>query len=891
MDQKKPVSPPKWMGRSILSDEHHSDLETRAAINEFHSKMPRAQAEEEAHKSYVKEHRERAAAHHLQGMKAAMATANPEDARKHYAMYDLHMKALGKESVGAVPPEIEKRMLEEGGKPVYKFKAHKGDLYALEGHTEEPKKEEAPIAKAEKDCEEYEAEDGDECDSCGEKLKGGQKIYMPKSGLRNKYCSKPCANGEGRGKVGAFVDGVMKKGDVVEFPGEKKKPSKPGKCPKCTRGCANPNHGKTRCEPDQGPGHAFQECDNCGGTGTGPDNRPSAEVIPIKKAEKRGEKAKVRSITSAKPGYRYKPGKLDCMSCAHTFQPKHPDDSDSQFDCPKCGSSETYDSEEKAEMEPIAKGEAKQCAWKLGERRCKRLVSEKYCHDHVDHWANKIKSREDAKEAATEILKGLQGVIKNQLSKGDLVNFPKPKAPTTKAKLPRRGKNATPPAKTIGKIGPGGAALIHPVTKERKPLARDDHGSKVLNSSAPVPVSDDILNAKGRMSRAHLHMIDFYLDQRAKTNWDKISDEEREYHSQHLKRIHSRLQESIKAGKTEQTQQAMKTKGFSVVKSEDWSEEFKLIAKGDLVKFPGNAAPAVDQGKAAGVEPIERGHGIGYMRAQAEQEAHKQSNRTALGKLTTPGELPAVGTESLPPEQGAMHQFMERALKDPNFRAQHMKEHGLSEEQIRTQYPGYGAWARNKTARLAVSNPKPKLPRKPAAKPNLTVKKSEELEKGDLLKFPGNPAPAVDQGKPAPIAGAIGSKSAVKYTPAIPGRGQFPQGTKGKELPVRQVATPAPYPHGHTYSSISRDVGDVLSGPCGARALDDGEDFEATKQALADKFKVDPNVIHQELVNHQGRAMDDNEDLGHVTRQMSQHLRNHFGIPTPKLPRKPKPKK
>jgi hypothetical protein len=103
--------------------------------------MPRGQAEQSAHDSYVKENRERAAAHHLAGMKAAMATGNHQDARKHWALYDLHLKSLGKDSIGAIPPEVEKRMMEEhGDKPLYKFKAHKGDLYALH----EPSKDVAP---------------------------------------------------------------------------------------------------------------------------------------------------------------------------------------------------------------------------------------------------------------------------------------------------------------------------------------------------------------------------------------------------------------------------------------------------------------------------------------------------------------------------------------------------------------------------------------------------------------------------------------------------------------------------------------------------------------------------------------------------------------------------
>lgn len=45
--------------------------------------------------------------------------------------------------------------------------------------------------------------------------------------------------------------------------------------------------------------------------------------------------------------------------------------------------------------EPVQKAEGKvgQCKWKLGERRCQRQVTGDYCHDHKDHWANKIKQK------------------------------------------------------------------------------------------------------------------------------------------------------------------------------------------------------------------------------------------------------------------------------------------------------------------------------------------------------------------------------------------------------------------------------------------------------------------------------------------------------------------
>src|SRR4051812_38087824 len=107
-DEKKPLAIAAWMGRPILNEEHGHDLERRAAINEFHRKQPRAEAEQAAHDDYVREHRQKAAAHHLQGMKAAQASGAHEDAKKHWMLYDTHLKALGLDSVGAVPPEIQK---------------------------------------------------------------------------------------------------------------------------------------------------------------------------------------------------------------------------------------------------------------------------------------------------------------------------------------------------------------------------------------------------------------------------------------------------------------------------------------------------------------------------------------------------------------------------------------------------------------------------------------------------------------------------------------------------------------------------------------------------------------------------------------------------------------
>lgn len=48
--------------------------------------------------------------------------------------------------------------------------------------------------------------------------------------------------------------------------------------------------------------------------------------------------------------------------------------------------------------QPVQKAEGRvgRCKWKLGERRCQRMVTGDYCHDHEDHWANKINKQKEA---------------------------------------------------------------------------------------------------------------------------------------------------------------------------------------------------------------------------------------------------------------------------------------------------------------------------------------------------------------------------------------------------------------------------------------------------------------------------------------------------------------
>ena len=141
---------PQWLGRNILDPAHVQDLELRSAVGEFQDKLPRHEAEERAYSDYQKEHREKAAAHHLDGMKGAQAVGDKETAMRHSLLYQMHLKALGHPEIGPVPPEIQRHVDAEDKKSPVKFKAHAGDLFALQDHKDEsPEKEPEPVEKSE----------------------------------------------------------------------------------------------------------------------------------------------------------------------------------------------------------------------------------------------------------------------------------------------------------------------------------------------------------------------------------------------------------------------------------------------------------------------------------------------------------------------------------------------------------------------------------------------------------------------------------------------------------------------------------------------------------------------------------------------------------------------
>jgi hypothetical protein len=130
--QKPKLELPMWANRPLAAHDHAQQLDLDAAVNEFGLKMPREQAEDEAYRQYlyhpVKGQHALAAYHHLAGMKAAHAAGDMDAARKHSLMYNLHAKALGKSPVDAAR-ELSAHIKDPA--KVYKFKAHRGDAFAV----------------------------------------------------------------------------------------------------------------------------------------------------------------------------------------------------------------------------------------------------------------------------------------------------------------------------------------------------------------------------------------------------------------------------------------------------------------------------------------------------------------------------------------------------------------------------------------------------------------------------------------------------------------------------------------------------------------------------------------------------------------------------------------
>lgn len=119
-----------WQGRPVASESHKKLLEMSAAAHEFKHKMPKSEAEGKAYEEYVHQQHVEGAAHHLASIHAANATGDTEAGKKHWALYELHNKALGHQSVGEPHPEVKAHM-EKGGLNVIKFKPHKSDIFAI----------------------------------------------------------------------------------------------------------------------------------------------------------------------------------------------------------------------------------------------------------------------------------------------------------------------------------------------------------------------------------------------------------------------------------------------------------------------------------------------------------------------------------------------------------------------------------------------------------------------------------------------------------------------------------------------------------------------------------------------------------------------------------------
>ena len=134
-----------WNGRPVLKPEHADELERDAAEYEFKDRLSRRHAEEKAYRKYRQHHHEKSAAFHLRGMRAAQGSNDSEAARKHSAMFEMHMKKLGHEPWREVPPEIQRHLKEDEVEPIHRFRAHHGDRFVLEHKARESAE---PVAKA-----------------------------------------------------------------------------------------------------------------------------------------------------------------------------------------------------------------------------------------------------------------------------------------------------------------------------------------------------------------------------------------------------------------------------------------------------------------------------------------------------------------------------------------------------------------------------------------------------------------------------------------------------------------------------------------------------------------------------------------------------------------------
>lgn len=124
-----------WLGHPTLDKAHEHELHLAAALHEFQGGMPRHEAEARALEDYRREWHARAGAHHFAGMKASHAVGNMEDAKRHHALYALHVRALGEDPMGPVPESVRKYHSGAGTDKqphAYRFHGHDADEYLIQ---------------------------------------------------------------------------------------------------------------------------------------------------------------------------------------------------------------------------------------------------------------------------------------------------------------------------------------------------------------------------------------------------------------------------------------------------------------------------------------------------------------------------------------------------------------------------------------------------------------------------------------------------------------------------------------------------------------------------------------------------------------------------------------
>lgn len=150
--KERKVDMPLWKDKQIADPSHEHDLEQRAALLEFNDKLPKEEAEGKAHAEYKREQHLKAAAKHWSGMKAAKATGDHEEAKKHQTMYTMHLQELGHDPMGPVPKEVEHHMANAKSEPFYSFSAHPADGYLFnDGKKDKKLKKALPKTPAEND--------------------------------------------------------------------------------------------------------------------------------------------------------------------------------------------------------------------------------------------------------------------------------------------------------------------------------------------------------------------------------------------------------------------------------------------------------------------------------------------------------------------------------------------------------------------------------------------------------------------------------------------------------------------------------------------------------------------------------------------------------------------